>query len=89
MPRPNVDSIVLKLSKKKNRYNPINEEHFYKLVRDSFKYKRKTLKNNLFDYDFDIVLKLLEKSYLPSNIRAEQIDTSMFIEISNQLYLEQ
>lgn len=88
VPSPNVDSIVLKLSKKDNKMEPKNEEHFYKLIRDSFKYKRKTLKNNLDSYNFNIVEEYLIKNSIPLNIRAEQLTTKNFIEISNALYIE-
>lgn len=86
IPSPNVDSVVLKLSKKTNKFNPNNEEYFYKLIRDSFRYKRKTLKNNLMDYEFHIVEEYLTKNGLPSNIRAEQLSIKNFIDISNALY---
>lgn len=87
VPKPNVDSIVLKLSKKNIRYNPINEEYFYKLVRNSFIHKRKTLKNNLEGYNFKIVEEVLQKNNMPNNIRGEQLSIEMFVEISNALFL--
>lgn len=89
VPQPNVDSIVLKLSKKINRAKALNEDIFYKLVRDSFKHKRKTLKNNLDDYDFNFIEDILLKRNYPLNIRAEQISVEDFIFISNALYLKE
>ena len=50
IPKPNVDSIVV-LFEKKEKLKVNDEKFFFKLVKDSFKQKRKTLKNNLVDYD--------------------------------------
>lgn len=87
IPKPNVDSIVIELSKKEDKYNVLDEELFFKLVRDSFRQKRKTLKNNLKEYDFRIIEEVLSKNNLPNNIRAEQLSIEMFVEISNKLKL--
>ena len=38
-----------------------NEELFFKLVRDSFKFKRKNIRNNLKSYDLKIVEEILKK----------------------------
>ena len=46
LPKPNVDSIVLSFDKKV-RLSLNKPVVFFQLVRDSFKQKRKTLKNNL------------------------------------------
>ena len=46
-PRPNVDSIIISFTKKENNIKVYNEELFFKLIRDSFVQKRKTLKINL------------------------------------------
>lgn len=84
-PKPNVDSIILSFSKKEKEYNVLNEEHFFKLVKDSFKQKRKTLKNNLKEYDFSKIEEILIKNNLPIDVRAENITTQVFIDISNNL----
>src|SRR5574344_1293670 len=44
MPKPNVDSIVVEFKKRSNKLK-VNEEIFFKLIRDSFVQKRKTLRN--------------------------------------------
>lgn len=83
-PVPKVESVVIKL--KSNKQNKAkNEELFYKLVKDSFKQKRKTLKNNLKEYDFDIINQYLEDNKKTSNVRAEQLSLNDFINISNIL----
>lgn len=84
IPKPNVDSIVVSLTKKEK--TPLkNEELFFKLIRDSFKQKRKTLKNNLKGYDLDKIEKILKKHNLDLQVRAEALPIEIFIEISNNL----
>jgi 16S rRNA (adenine1518-N6/adenine1519-N6)-dimethyltransferase len=84
IPKPKVDSVVIEFTKNKKK-NAINEQHFYKLVRDSFKQKRKTLKNNLKEYDFEKIMEILNKYKFDDRVRAEQISIDVFVEISNYL----
>lgn len=84
-PKPNVDSIVISLSRKNENLKVKEEEQFFKLVKDSFKQKRKTLKNNLKEYDFDKINEVLKRKNFPESVRAEQLDLETFIEISNNL----
>lgn len=83
IPSPKVDSTVIKLIKNK-KIIAKNEEKFYKLVNDSFKQKRKNLKNNLKNYDLEKVEKILKQFNKDLTYRAEEIEISEFIEISNQ-----
>ncbi len=85
IPKPNVDSIVLLLSKKNNKFNIKNKDLFFKLVRESFLQKRKTLKNNLKNYDFNIISKVLSENGFNDDVRAESLPIEVFIEISNRL----
>ena len=84
-PKPNVDSIILSFTKKDKKYNVNNEGLFFKLVKDSFRQKRKTLRNNLKDYNFSKIEEVLVKNNMPLDIRAENIPIEIFIEISNNL----
>lgn len=84
-PVPKVDSAIVCFKKKSNNYNVLNEEFFFKLVRDSFRFKRKTLKNNLLMYDLDIVSSVLNKYNLDLGVRAEQLSIDIFCDISNAL----
>ena len=84
-PKPNVDSVILSFTKKEKKLNVINEEIFFKLVRESFKQKRKTLRNNLKEYNFEKIEEVLLKHNLPLDIRAENIPVEIFCEISNNL----
>ena len=85
-PKPNVDSIVLLFNMRENKkVEVINEDIFFKLIRDSFSYKRKTLKNNLKSYNLDIIEKVLKKYNYDLSIRAEKISIELFCEIANAL----
>lgn len=84
-PAPNVDSIIISLRKKEKKYNVKNEEIFFKLIRDSFVQKRKTLKNNLKEYNFLEIGKILQENNLPLDVRAENVPIEVFVEISNNL----
>ena len=84
-PRPNVDSVILSFKKKEERIKLKNEELFFKLVKDSFKYKRKNIRNNLKEYDLEKINEILNKYNLDLNSRAEQISIEIFCEISNNL----
>ena len=75
----------IELKKKENKLYVKNEKVFFKLVRDSFKFKRKTLKNNLRDYDLDKIEKILMESGLSLQVRAEALSLEMFVKIANGL----
>ena len=85
IPKPNVDSIVVSFTKKENKLPVLDEEIFFKLVKDSFKQKRKTLKNNLQAYPLDKVLEILTQYNFDLNVRAEQIPLEVFVAIANNL----
>lgn len=85
IPKPNIDSIVICLNKKEEKLNVINEELFFKLIRDSFTQKRKTLKNNLKNYNFNIISEVLKENNYNDDVRAESLSLEMFVKISNRL----
>ena len=85
IPKPNVDSIVIMLNKKEKKLYLKNESVFFKLVKDSFKYKRKTLKNNLKNYDLNKIETILKKYNFSLITRAEAIPIEVFVEIANEL----
>ncbi len=84
-PKPNVDSEVIALRRKKIIKKANNEEFFFKLVRDSFKYKRKNIRNNLKSYDLEIVSEVLKKYNKDLTSRAEELELEIFIELANYL----
>lgn len=83
-PQPDVDSMIISFYKK-NMQKVKNEKILYRLIRDSFKYKRKKLKNNLKGYDFTKIKEILEKYNYTENTRAEQIPIEVFCEIANSI----
>lgn len=83
-PKPNVDSAVVVFTKKEKKIIVKNEEFFFKLVKDAFVQKRKTLKNNLKGYDqakIDSILKEFDKNI---NFRAENLTIEEFATIANK-----
>lgn len=85
VPEPNVDSVIISFSEKSDKLSLNDFKFFEKLVRDSFQYKRKTLRNNLKGYDLDKVSIVLEKYGKDLNVRAEALDVEVFVEIANEL----
>ena len=83
-PIPKVDSTVLKLINNK-KVKVKDEEKFYKLIKDSFKQKRKNLRNNLKNYDLEKIEKILIKNNKNLMSRAEELKVEEFAEISNIL----
>lgn len=84
MPVPNVDSIVVLFEARECEFLK-DRDLFFKLVRDSFVYKRKTLGNNLKTYDQNIVLSVLKKYGFDLSVRAEHLSIEIFIDIANNL----
>ena len=85
MPKPNVDSIVVCFTKKVDKLKVNNEELFFKLIKDSFKQKRKNLRNNLKGYDLENISKTLSKHNLDLTVRAEALPLEIFVDIANNL----
>ena len=85
IPKPNVDSIVVSFEKKNNNYELNNKELFFKLVRDSFTQKRKTLKNNLKSYNLEKISNVLERYGYDLSVRAEELSIEIFVDIANNL----
>lgn len=83
-PKPNVDSVIVSLYKK-DKLIVKDVNILYKLIRDSFKFKRKTIKNNLRDYNLDIIENVLTKHGYDLSVRAEQLSIDIFCEISNKI----
>jgi len=85
IPKPNVDGIVVCFDKRKEKLELNNEKLFFKLVRDSFSFKRKTLKNNLKGYNLEKIEEVLNKYNLDLSVRAESLSIEIFVEIANIL----
>ncbi len=90
IPAPNVDSAIVKLEILDDvLLKPKSEEHFYNLVRSSFKQRRKTLVNNLhvrYGEEKINLISYLENLDLNGQIRAENLSVRDFIRLSDYLY---
>lgn len=77
IPSPKVDSAVVHLVKK--TYVPVtNKEFYFSFIKDAFKNKRKTLKNNLTNYDWSKIQKILFSLGYVETVRAEEIEKKDF-----------
>ena len=83
IPKPNVDSVIISLQKKEKTLYLKDKNIFNKLLRDSFKFKRKTIKNNLKNYDLETINKVLLKHGYSLMSRAEEIPLDVFVELAN------
>lgn len=84
-PSPKVDSAVIKFTRKNEMPQVKDENKLFQLIENSFKLKRKTLKNNLKEYNWNKINEILIKHNLPESIRAEELSLDLFIEIVNHL----
>ena len=84
VPVPNVDSAVISLEKH-SRYVIKDINKFEKLIKDSFKYKRKNLRNNLKEYDLILIESILNKNNYSLSDRAEDISVEVYVEVANYL----
>lgn len=84
VPVPNVDSAVISLEKH-SKYDIKDINKFEKLIKDSFKYKRKNLRNNLKEYDLNLIESILNKNNYSLSDRAEDISVEVYVEIANYL----
>lgn len=84
-PSPNVDSVVISLDQKAER-KQVDMKKFDRLVRDSFQFKRKNLRNNLKNYDLDKVNEILSDHKLDITHRAEELDYTIFVDLCNRLF---
>lgn len=85
IPVPNVDSVIVSFTEKSNKKYLKNFLFFQKIVRDSFQYKRKTIKNNLRSYDLKIVSDVLSKYGYDLSVRAENLQLDVFVDLANEL----
>ncbi|HIT23103.1 MAG TPA: ribosomal RNA small subunit methyltransferase A [Candidatus Faecimonas intestinavium] len=85
IPEPNVDSVVVSFTRKDNLLPLKDQDLFFRLVKDSFQFKRKNLRNNLKKYDLDSISLILEKYGYDLTARAEQLSVEIFVDIANGL----
>lgn len=83
-PIPNVDSAFIEINLyKNNKYeNIIDEEIYFKYIKQGFSQKRKTLVNNLSKIiDKNDIINILQEIGLNKNARAEELSIDKFIEL--------
>ena len=85
VPEPNVDSVIISFTERKEKLPLCDFSFFEKLVKDSFQYKRKTLRNNLKGYDLNKIQAVLDKYNFDLTVRAEALDVEVFVDIANEL----
>lgn len=85
VPKPKVDSAVIKMVKKDKLEYVKDLDFFSKIVKDSFRFKRKTIKNNLCNYYMNIIESVLEKYDFNISTRSENIPYYVFVELANEL----
>ena len=80
IPSPKVNSSVINLIPRKIK--PILDIDNYSLfLKQAFQQKRKTLKNNLKQYNWNNINEILQKYNLNDNARAEELSEELLIEI--------
>lgn len=88
-PIPKVTSAVMKLTfREEKRVHPMDEKHFFSVVKAAFSNRRKTLANCLmqaFSMSREEVLKLLAECELPSDIRGEKLSLKDFRALSDAM----
>lgn len=84
-PVPKVDSAIIKFSNKEQKYKVSDKEFLFNLIEAAFSQKRKNLRNNLKNYNLEIVNKILgDYGYTLQN-RAEELSIEIFVELANAL----
>ena len=87
--KPNVDSAIVEMSLKDERPEVFDLDLFNRLVRDSFLYKRKTIRNNLKNYDLEVIEKVLVEYGFDLSVRAENLELEVFVDMANALSKKQ
>ncbi|MUK88082.1 16S rRNA (adenine(1518)-N(6)/adenine(1519)-N(6))-dimethyltransferase RsmA [Ornithinibacillus sp. L9] len=92
MPQPNVDSSILKLTRRKNP--PVHvedEDYFFPIVQACFAQRRKTLRNNLTShfkgiYDKEEITTILDEINIDGTRRGESLTMEEFATLANTFY---
>jgi 16S rRNA (adenine1518-N6/adenine1519-N6)-dimethyltransferase len=91
MPRPNVGSAVIRLTRhKESPVNVIDEKFMFRIIRASFNQRRKTLMNGLknasdLNLEKEEILEAIRKLGKSDTIRGEALTLQEFAELSNFL----
>lgn len=82
-PIPMVDSAVVYFRKKETKN--IDEKAYFNFLKLCFSNKRKTLKNNLKEYEWSNIFSILSKYGYNEMVRAEEISEDAFLELYKSL----
>lgn len=85
-PAPNVDSALIRLDLKLNKYDIQNHKFFVEFVHNAFAMRRKTLVNNLlkkYNFTRQQIEEVLQRLDLNPMVRPENITVGMFVKLSN------
>lgn len=91
MPRPNVGSAVIQLTKHKEKPVQVQDEKLmFKLIRASFNQRRKTLQNGLnnsseLSFTKEQIVNAIEEAGFPATIRGEALTLEDFAKLSDVL----
>lgn len=92
MPRPNVDSTVIRLTRHNHQIVEVEDEKYlFAVIRASFNQRRKTLANGLTNagnlgVTREMVQETLEEMGHSATVRGEQLSLEQFADLSNRLY---
>ena len=84
VPMPNVDSAVIEMTKN-DKLGVISYDKYEQLLKKIFQFKRKSIKNNLKEYDLNIIDDILNKYGYSLQSRAEDLPVEVFIQICNNI----
>lgn len=85
VPEPNVDSVIISFTEKRDKLFLKDFNFFERLIRDSFQFKRKNIRNNLKKYNLEKIEEVLKKYNFDLTVRAEMLSFDIFVELSNNL----
>lgn len=88
IPRPKVDSTVIRLTRLvKPRAEVADEELFFRIIRQVFNMRRKTLANNLkaLGYSREYVEEVLRRAGLDEKVRGETLSVERFAQLANTI----
>ncbi|MBE6140083.1 MAG: ribosomal RNA small subunit methyltransferase A [Firmicutes bacterium] len=84
-PKPKVQSSVIVFKPRKDKIE-LDILKYKNFLKKCFQFKRKTLKNNLINYDWKIIKKVLNDHNLNEQVRAEELEEKVLLDIFYQLY---
>ena len=88
IPQPNIESMVIKFTKKEYPLKVKSDKKFLKVVKALLKMRRKTIQNNLNAYlpSKEDVLEVLNELNINPLVRPESLSLDDFIRITNKIY---